>query len=229
MSKTVLYQPTIKSALGIYTGDLITTSYNTGPYIIHHVHGPITSFTGVGYLVILDHPEISLTLSTPNAKRKGTGGYINNIRQVNDRWYTAQNNEIFITRPYQAPAAPTTLFDLMKPPHEVDFLPTPPPYQFNPCVDYDAGPRRTWHCDDCHVDFNATPSNRYWCRHDCQHQSIAKEVFYVRAPQPNDRRPYISYYVMTLNSDRYAPQQSPTTFLLPQTYSHVTEAPTKLL
>jgi hypothetical protein len=203
--KMIRYPSKIQSALGLQTADIITTSYNTGPYIIHHLHGPFTFFTGVGYLVILDHPEISLTLSTPNAKRKGTGGYINNIRQVNDRWYTAQNNEIFLTRPSNAPRAPTTLFDLMEPPHQVDILPTPPLYQLTPSVDYEAGPRRTWRCDDCNVDFNATPSNRYWCRHDCRHQSIAKEIFYVRAPQPSDHRPYISNYVMTLNSARYAP------------------------
>jgi hypothetical protein len=196
---------TIQSAFGIHTGDIITTSYNTAPYIIHHIHGPFTYFKDVGYLVILDHAEISLTLSTPNAKRKGTAGFINDIRQVNERWYTAQNDELFITKPQLARVVPTTLFDIFDPPHQVDLLPTPPLYQLNPCVDYDAGPRRTWHCENCNADFNAIPTNRHWCRHDCQDEPIATQIFYVRAPKPNDSRRYISYYVMTLNSYRYAP------------------------
>jgi hypothetical protein len=211
MPENIPHHPPIHSALGIQTGDIITTSYNTGPYIIHHIRGPFTYFTGVGHLVILDHPEISLTLSTPNAKRKGTGGFINNIRQVNNRWYTAQNDELFITRRQVVPLAPTTFFDIFDPPDQVEILPTPPLYQLNPSVDYDAGPRRTWHCDNCNVDFNAIPTNRYWCQHDCDDEPIATEIFYVRAPQPDDRRPYVSYSVMTLNSDRYAPirQQQP--------------------
>jgi hypothetical protein len=83
--KSVLSSPTIQGALGIHTGDIIATSYNTGPYIVHQIHGPFTYFTGVGHIAILDHPEVSLTLSTPNAKRKGAAGFINNIRQVNHR------------------------------------------------------------------------------------------------------------------------------------------------
>lgn len=205
MTENIPHHPPIHSALGIHTADVVTTSYNTGPYIIHHIHGPFTHFTGVGHLVILDHPEISLTVSTPNAKRKGTGGFINNIRRVNHRWYTAQNDELFITRPQLIPFAPTTLFDIFDPPEQVLVLPTPPLYQLDPSVDYDAGPRRTWHCDNCNVDFNAIPTNRYWCQHDCEDEPIPKEIFYVRAPQPDDRRPYVSYYVMTLNSERYTP------------------------
>jgi len=203
--KSVLSSPTIQGALGIHTGDIIATSYNTGPYIVHQIHGPFTYFTGVGHIAILDHPEVSLTLSTPNAKRKGDASFINNIRQVNHRWYTAQNSELFITRQQLPSLQPTTLFDLFDPLRPVEVLPTPPPYQLNPSVDYDAGPRRTWHCDDCNVDFNAIPENRYWCRHDCKDKAISKEIFYVRAPHPDDRRPHISYYVMTLNSYQYGP------------------------
>ena len=205
MPHPIFDPPSKQSALGIQTGDHIATSYNTGPYIIHHIHGPFTYFTGVSHLVILDHAEISLTLSTPTAKRKGTAGFINNIRQVHDRWNTAQNDELFITRPPLVTLAPTTLFDIFDPPNQVEPLPTPPLYQLNPSVDYDAGPRRTWHCDNCNVDFNAIPTNRYWCRHDCADETIAKEIFFVRAPEPDDRRRYISYYVMTLNSYPYAP------------------------
>lgn len=193
----------IKSALGIQTGDLVTTSYNSGPYIVHHIHGPITHFSGVGHLVILDHPEISLILSTPGAKRKGTAGFINNIRQINNRWYTEQNAEVFINRPPLLDREATSLLDLFDPPNQVGILPIPPLHALNPSVNYEAGPRRTWHCPECNIDFNATPSHNHYCEHDCQ--TVADEMFYVRAPHPDDRRPHYSYYVVTLNSYQYGP------------------------
>jgi hypothetical protein len=224
MPENILYPDNIQRALGIQTGDIITTSYNTGPYIIHHIHGPITYFTGVGHVVILDHPEISLTLSTPNAKRKGHGGFINNIRQVDQRWYSAQNDELFITRPQLAPAQPANSSTYSIPPNHVELLPTPPLYQLNPSVDYEAGPRRTWHCEHCNVDFNAIPTNRYWCRHDCEDEPNANEIFYVRAPKPDDRRHYISYYLMTLNSSRYSPLQGTTAATSPTIIAAPNEA-----
>jgi hypothetical protein len=193
----------ITSALGIQAGDIVTTAYNSGPYMVHQIHGPITHFTGVGHLVILDHPEISLILSTANAKRKGTAGFINNIRQVNSHWYTAQNDEIFITRHPAPEREPTSLLDLFDPLSQVEILPIPPLYPLNPTVNYQAGPRRAWHCPECDVDFNAIPTHKHWCEHDCQ--TIANEIFYIRAPEPDDRRPHFSYYVMTLNSYEYGP------------------------
>ena len=120
MLQSVFSSPTIQGALGIHTGDIIATSYNTGPYIVHQIHGPFTYFTGVGHIAILDHPEVSLTLSTPNAKRKGAAGFINNIRQVNHRWYTAQNSELFITSQQLPSFQPTTLFDLFDPLRQVE-------------------------------------------------------------------------------------------------------------
>lgn len=57
----------IQSALGIQTNDILTTSYNSGPYIVHRIHGPFTHFECTNSIVILDHPEISLTLLSPGA------------------------------------------------------------------------------------------------------------------------------------------------------------------
>jgi hypothetical protein len=153
----------------------------------------------------LDHPEISLTLLSPRASKKRAGGYINNIRQVGDSWLTAQNDELFVTRPEPAYVEPATLFDIFDPPNKVEILPIQSPYQLNPLVDYESGPRHTWRCEACHTDFNAVPSNKYWCKHNCGSDLVAKEIHYVRAPHPDDRRPYVSYYVMTLNSYRYDP------------------------
>lgn len=200
-----MQQGRIKRALGIQTGDVLTTSYKSGPYLVHQITGPFTHFEEVGAVVILDHPEISLSLTSPNAQRHGISGWINNIRQVGDRWFTAMNDEVLITRPERAPVQPVTLLDLIDPPDQIEELPAQAPYRLNPAVDYTAGPRRVWHCGACGADFNAVPGNKYWCKHDCGTEAVAKEIFYVQAPAPDDRRPYISYYVMTLNSYRYAP------------------------
>lgn len=195
----------IKAALGIQTGDILNTSYNSGPYLVKSIHGPFTHFEEVSGIVILDHPEISLTLATPNAQRTGASGWISNVRQVGDRWFSAMNDEILITRPEREPVLPVTLFDLIDSPDAVEELPMQEPYQLNPEVDYKAGSRRVFHCGSCNTDFNAVPTNKHWCKHDCGTEMVAKQIYYVEAPAPDDRRPYISYYVMTLNSYLYAP------------------------
>lgn len=195
----------IQSALGIQTGDMLNTSYNSGPYLVHSIHGPFTYFENSGSLVIIDHAEISLSLTIPGAIRKGPSDYINNIRQVDHRWFTAQNAEIFITRHEKPATQAASLFDIFDPPGTVEVLPIPPLYQLNPKVNYKAGPRRAWHCESCHADFNAVPTNKYYYKHDCGSDRVALQIFYVVAPAPDDRRPYFGYYVMTLNSLLYGP------------------------
>ena len=199
----------IEEALGIRTYDHVTTSYQTGPYIVRYIHGPFTHFKTVSSLIILDHPEICLTLSsTSNPKQRAAHSYINNIRQVGDRWFTALNDELFVCREPIPQLTPQTLLEIIEPPATVYTLPIPPPYTLNPNVDYDAGPQRTWHCEACIVDFNAIPTNPYSCRHNCYSPIVAKRIYYVRSPPPDDRRTYVSYYVMELNSTSYAPLNS---------------------
>lgn len=195
----------IEEALGIRTHDRLTTSYQTGPYTVRYIHGPFTHFKTVGSLIILDHPEISLTLSPTNNPKQRVYSYINNIRQVGDKWFTALNDELFVSRELPLQLPPRTLLEIIDPPGTVYTLPIPPPYQLNPNVDYDAGPLRTWHCEACTVDFNSIPTNPHWCRHNCNSPIVAKSVYYVRSPPPDDRRTYLSYYVMELNSTSYEP------------------------
>lgn len=133
----------IQSALGIQTNDILTPSYNSGPYIVYQIHGPFTHFECTNSIVILDHPEISLTLLSRGTSKKRASGYINNIRQVGDCWLTAQNDELFITRAEPAYGEPVTLFDIFDPPNKVEILPIQSPYQLEPLVDYESGPRHT--------------------------------------------------------------------------------------
>lgn len=195
-------------ALGIRTHDQITTSYQTGPYTVRYIHGPFTHYKTVGSLIILDHLEISLALcSTSNPKQRALS-CINNIRQVGERWFSASNDELFLSRELRPQLAPRSLLDIIDPPDEVFSLPIPLPYQLDTNVDYEAGPRRTWHCQSCSVDFNAIPQNRHWCRHNCNSALVAQSVYYVRAPPPDDRRRYFGYYIMELNSIPYGPLNS---------------------
>jgi hypothetical protein len=196
----------IRRALGIETGDGVTTSYGSGPYVVIDVTAPFTHFEETFGVVILDHPEVCLTLGAPGALKKGTCGWINNVRRVGDRWFNAMNDEIFVSRAERAPVRPSTLLDLIDPPDRVEELPAREPYAFDPSVDYRAGSRRVWRCAACGADFNSDPvPRREVCFHDCGTAAAAKQIYFVEAPAEDDRRRYASYYVMTLNRTAYRP------------------------
>lgn len=195
----------IKAALGIQTGDLIRTSYGQKVFVVHSFTAPHYVLTGLDYFIILDHPEISLTLTEQGVKtRSDQFSQINDIRQVGDRWFTAQNDQIYVERPHREPAPARSLFDLIDPHDAPEVLPVPPPYTLNPAVDYLAGPRRAWHCEACGTDFN-TPQPDHLVTHDCGTRDRALEIYYVQAPAPDDRRKFTSYYCMTLDHTGYEP------------------------
>jgi hypothetical protein len=85
-------KPPFKTALGISTGDIVSTSYNTGPYEVWDIYP-------------LDRGLISLELIAPGAPRPGrreSHFWLNNIRREGDRWFNAHDDEIFVT-PSHAP------------------------------------------------------------------------------------------------------------------------------
>jgi hypothetical protein len=195
----------INRALGIQTRDIIRTSYSQKVFVVHSIIAPHYVITGLDYFIILDHPEISLTLieegSTP---RSDHYSYINDVRQVGDRWFTALNDEIFVERPACAPVIARSLLDLIDPPNAAAELPIPPPYTLNPAVAYTAGPGRAWHCAACGVDFNTAQPSRF-AVHACGTNEAAREIYYVQAPALDDRRMFTSYYCMTIDHTRYEP------------------------
>ena len=144
MSKPPIYQ----EALGIATGDIITTSYGTGPYIVKRISGPSYVHQSISALVIWPYPVISLVLAdTDPAYIRGLScsAYINNIhREPDGRYLTDGGDEITVQRPASVTPGQMSLFAALI-----------SPYQFQPGVDYHAGDKRVWHCPYCGRDFNA--------------------------------------------------------------------------
>jgi hypothetical protein len=80
-------KPPFKTALGISTGDIVSTSYRTGPYEVWDIHP-------------LDRGLISLELIAPGAPRphrRESHVWLNTIRRDGDRWFNQHDDEIFVT------------------------------------------------------------------------------------------------------------------------------------
>lgn len=89
-----------QSALGITVGDLVRTSYHTGPYEVWRIWGPLwweTNYSGK-LLYLWQSPVISLTCvrpgSTPGSREDFS--YLNTIYRIGDRWLTAGCDEIIV-------------------------------------------------------------------------------------------------------------------------------------
>lgn len=147
-----------KCGLGIATGDVVTTSYGTGPYEVWDVHGPYLWTEGVGDLVIYRYPIISLTLIKPGEQRPGHQDhhfYINYIARVGHRWLSGRD-EIFVEK-----RQVSGQMDLFGPTEKV-----PEPYPFQEGVDYSGPLGTTRHCWMCKRDFNAVRTEP-WCGPAC--------------------------------------------------------------
>jgi hypothetical protein len=142
-----------KTALGIQTGDLVKTSYGTGPFEVWDISEPYNRIDRLdNTLAVFAYPMVSLVLVYPGDI--GHAGYINNVRQVADGWATPDGDRIFVERPAAASALQLGLFQ--------SHLPVPAPYQTRVGVDYEAGQRKVWHCNFCGLDFNAAPTARHY-------------------------------------------------------------------
>jgi len=146
-----------KKVLGIRVGDIVTTSYNTGPYEVWSIHGPHL-WEKHSYYIIYPWPVISLALAYTESHhlfgKKGFS-YINDIHREGDcRWLTTTGDEVIVTPPPNGyPDLPVDMFRSFPPPAE--------PYPFQDGVDYSAGHRRVWHCHRCGLDFNWQPTSRH--------------------------------------------------------------------
>lgn len=202
-------RPKIVRALGLQTGDVIRMSYGGRTFQIHGINAPRYVLRGVGYVIILDHPEISLSVGEAGSWPGGRhDSIINDVRQAGGGWRTSANDELFlIDRPRQEPTRPASLLDLIDPPDAAEELQALEPYSYQPGVDYKAGCLRVWQCETCGEDFNDEPGGGILRWHGCGPRSRAIPVYYVEAPAPDDRRPFTSYCLMTLNHAAYAPAE----------------------
>jgi len=184
MSKQV---PIYKEVLGIATGDIITTSHGTGPYIVKRISGPFYFRQNFTALIIWPYPVISLVLAYTDPAHTASA-YINNVHQEPDgRYLTDDGDEITVRRPASATPVQMSLF--------VDGIISQ--YQCQPGVDYHVGDCFVWHCPYCGRDFNAEKPGI--CGPACPHcsdrfQKIAIPIILMGNGQPGNS------YVRAINA-----------------------------
>jgi len=83
-----------RTALGITTGDIVRTSYGTGPYVVQAIIGPEFSDESVSH--------IHLILTLPDSSDRGRY-YINDVRRSGDGWACGHADELYVT-PMGGPA-----------------------------------------------------------------------------------------------------------------------------
>lgn len=128
------------SALGIHIGDIITTSYGTGPYVVTSIHGPHYVQRTIWGLCVTVHPEISVGLRC--LKTDKDGFIINNIRRLPAGRWMSRGDTIYVESVGVKSDHQGQLFDAL----------TPAPYEFQAGVDYQ---QTAWKCGNCGCDFNA--------------------------------------------------------------------------
>lgn len=157
--------------IDLHVGDIVTTSYETGPYEITGV-SRLSYFYQLSILLIRTYPVVSLTVR--ELKEESRKGWLNNVRQVEKRFLTDGNDEIFIQRRSTQPREQAGLFD---------DLDCGQPYRFQSGVDYSTAyhPRcgapellinfsdwQVFHCRICQRDFNSHRTAHVARCPDCQ-------------------------------------------------------------
>ena len=165
-------QTIYRVALGIEIGDIVMTSYDTGPYEIDSISDPYVYERYGSELYIFSAPCVGVSCFPIDAVRiESNRCYINDIRQVGERWFTRRGDEVYVQKPAARPSMPVDMF--------YSYPPVPPLRTFDPTVDYT---QHAWTCEKCERDFNWTPPERYAmprCLH-CNHWSC------LRIRLPND-------------------------------------------
>ena len=141
-----------KEALGIATGDIVTTSYNSGPYRVESIWGPKLWHSNWQEIIIWPYPIVCLGLRYTDPDKRNAKAGINNIHREGDQYFNANGDEIFVRKPRTPP-----------PPTQISLFSNqdPKPYPFQSHVDYYASDGKVWHCSKCGEDFNADRPSRW--------------------------------------------------------------------
>jgi len=185
----MIQRPPYKEALGIATGDVVRTSYGTGPYYVWNIHGPRYTERGVGYFAVWPFPIVSLVLvrsidgfpmSFPDSY---SFSYINAVYlRVDGRWFSGQD-EVFVTTPRMGQAQQMNLFAIAQE--------LPPPYEFQPGVDYFGGDGTVWKCPTCEADFNAPKIEE----HNPIHCGVLVSLLFITMGNDGDWRTVLQRYL----------------------------------
>lgn len=147
-----------REALGIHVGDLLTRGPAAECFEVWDITVPRMTAAHPGVLVIRSWPVVDVSLikagREPEWERDSPFSVISNIRQVGTRWANDLQEELI----FGPPAAPHPFAV-----HPTwSFPPLPPPYAFQPGVDYHAGWRKVWHCPQCQMDWNDLRDHQPW-------------------------------------------------------------------
>lgn len=137
---------TFTSHLGIATDDVITTSWNTGPYTVWHVSDPTFVVNPAGCIVVLPYPVVYLTLILPGRLPVNGNGfyYINDVYHIDGNQYGSGGGTVTVERAQGSFV-------------QMDMFSAPAPLQtcvFTPGVDYTVMDGELWHCRYCQKDYN---------------------------------------------------------------------------
>ena len=131
--------------LGIKTGDIIRTSYHTGPYEVVAVTPPKVVELFISDLFIFPWPVVSLTLrDAKNASDRGNYG-ISDIHREGDRYFSG-GDEIFVEDPHNGGFHQIGLFGV----EETSYA----TYAYQEGVNYEALDGELWKCGQCGKDYN---------------------------------------------------------------------------
>ncbi|HRH47011.1 MAG TPA: hypothetical protein PKY82_35520 [Pyrinomonadaceae bacterium] len=194
----------ISEAFGIEIGDIIWGNYgNYEPtkYEVTRITKPALFNDYSLYIYIYSQPVIHIGARDIGSKGEGNASF-GTIRQVGGRYFSSQNDEIFIEKPRQRAVLQRDLFALLEASED------PLQYPFQEGVDYRRGAGLVWNCEKCDRDFNTEFKMKLPCRHECG--STSTPIFYFDFPKTVTTDRYPSTFLVSLNFEDYLPNQNGT-------------------
>lgn len=137
----------IQSLMGVELGDIVSTSYFTGPYEVTKITGPLYSDRDISDLVtIFPWPYMNLQCVGKSCRGEQQEALLNGYHQdPRGRLVSTFGDLLTVFKPEHRRPRQASLFD---PPD-----PIPGVYPWQPGVDYDSWD--LWNCRKCSADFNA--------------------------------------------------------------------------
>jgi len=176
----------IHEALGISIGDILKTSYGTGPYEVESIWGEYwwwTSFeANYDHVTIWPYPVASFGVALKNNRE----GCINHIHQDGNRWFSDSGDEIFVEKIFSPKKYyQIGMFDFSTP-NTVDTRKQP--YRFDPNVDY-SNQETVFQCWKCRRDFNGKKWNGGHANPHCPYCDawVAKTIIVMDRVIPGNR------------------------------------------
>lgn len=185
----------IQSALGISPGDVVWTSYGKpNDYEVISISQPLL-WEKQSDIYIFSEPVISLVCRDLSRKTQ-TPSFLGNIRQIEDRWFSEMNDEIYVRKSTAPRLFQPDLFS-------ATIIEQPGAYPFQSGVDYSQGAGLVWHCSGCRIDFNTEVKKSRPCICNCG--SVAEAILYINFPKEIPTHHFPSAYLVGLNLADYAP------------------------